>query len=98
MIFDLILAFCLGSVGAAGYLFVFGRLLSTRLFSLESDVADLQERHLRTVRKQAAKERWAGEESTDEKILALAVEPESQAVSKKEWKKWGSLKNSSSEK
>jgi hypothetical protein len=63
-----------------------------RTYSLEVDVADLQDRHLRQVRKAAAEKRWESEETIEDKIAALAVEP---SPKKAGWKKWASKSENS---
>jgi len=86
MIFEYLIAFCLGSLGGILFSWALRWSFRRRLYSLEVDVADLQERHLRSVRKAASKERWDQDDLLDEKIVgALAVKPKSER-----WTKWPS--------
>ena len=66
-----------------------------RLYSLECDMADLQDRQLRSVRKAAANKRWDGEEEFDSKLTSLLQSTPEPA---KRWKKWDSSRSSSSAK
>lgn len=84
------------SVVAVVLSWVFSRTIRTRIYSLECDVADLQDRHLRSVRKAGAIKRWDGEELLDGRIEELTTKAE--VPKQKRWPKWGSSRNSSSEK
>lgn len=77
--------------GVAGY-YAFSWMTRRLLWNLSVDVADLQERHLRSVRKAAAKERWDTDEQLDEKIVG-ALQP---APKTKGWTKWPSSARSES--
>ena len=72
---------------------VFTRTILARVYSLECDVADLQDRHLRVVRKAAADKRWSGEDAIDQSLSDAVAEV--QTAKPKGWAKWGSSKSSS---
>jgi len=75
-----------GLVSATLFSYLFSRTILSRLYSCECDLADLQDRHLRTVRRAAAKDRWDAEDGVDEAIQAnLGNLPKP-----KGWTKWGS--------
>lgn len=94
MFIELFLVILAGVLSAAVFAWVFSTEFRSRLYSLECDLADLQERHLRSVRKASITSRWDKEAELDEKIAGLTVNA---AAAKKEgWTKWGSLRNSSS--
>lgn len=95
MIFDLLFAFLSGSLGAALSVFLLSSRTSSRLYSLECDLADLQERHLTAVRRAAVNKRWQSDDQLDlavEQAVNAAVAPE-----KGKWKKWASRQVSSSD-
>jgi len=89
------IAFGVSLIVAAIFSYAFTRLIRSRLYSLEVDVADLQDRYLRSIRKAAANKRWDGEEELDSKIAEAVLTPV--APAKKGWRKWGSRSESSSE-
>lgn len=75
-----------GLLSAALFSLLFTSRIRSRLFNCECDLADLQDRHLRTVRRDAAKSRWDEEGLTDEQLkLAMTDTPK-----KKGWTKWPS--------
>jgi len=90
--FSILFAFLVSLGTTIAACWVFTRTVLTRIYTLECDVADLQERHLRTVRKAAADKRWSGEEAIDESLNAALTE--TQAAKPKGWTKWGSSKSS----
>lgn len=92
---SIFVAFGVSLLVAVAASWVFTRTVLARIYSLECDVADLQDRHLRTVRKAAADKRWSGEEELDEKI-ANALQP-TETSKKKGWTKWGLKSGSSSD-
>lgn len=87
MIEALLYAFASGLVGGLIVNYLFLWWFRRSLYHLSVDVADLQERHLRAVRKAAAKERWEDQDEIDAKI-AEAVTKQEQP---KGWTKWPSL-------
>jgi hypothetical protein len=95
MFLDLILSFFVSLFSALGFSFLFNRLVLTRLFSLEDQVAVLEERHLSAVRRASIKNRWDQQDLMDTNIEKLA----SEALNPKpeRWKKWGSKSASSSD-
>jgi len=86
MIEAFLTAFGAGVAGGALVSFLFTWNLRRNLYHMNVDVADLQERHLRSVRKAAANERWKVDDELDEKIVG-ALSSTSQP---KGWKKWPS--------
>ena len=96
MYLELLLVFLTGGGAAGIFSYVFSTETRTRLYALECDLADLQERHLKMVRKNSINSRWDKEADVDEKIEALAVPAD--APKKEGWTKWGSSKNSNLEK
>lgn len=93
MILTILAASSAGLLSAWIFLFVFSSRIRSRLYSCECDLADLQDRHLRTVRRDAAKGRWDKEDELDLKIEAAIPK-------KKGWTKWPSSaqsENSSAE-
>ena len=92
MIVELFFAFVSGFFGGILGYYAFSWMTYRELWNLKVDVADLQERHLRAMRKAAAKERWDTQDEIDEKIVgALQSQP-----TKKGWTKWPSLGRSAS--
>lgn len=86
MILELLYAIGAGFLGGVLGYYAFSWMTRRLLYNLSVDVADLQERHLRAVRKAAAKERWDIDENVDANIAkALADTPKS-----KGWTKWPS--------
>ena len=96
MFLEFLLVILAGGVASALFAWVFSTEIRSRLYSLECDLADLQERHLRSVRKASVITRWDKDEGLDEKIAALA--PTAAEPKKEGWTKWASSRNSSSEK
>jgi len=83
-----------GILSASLFTFLFSSRIRSRLYGCECDLADLQDRHLRTVRREAAKERWDHEGLSDEQLKLALGEP----AKKKGWTKWpssGASENSS---
>ena len=96
MYLELFLVFLVGGASAIIFSYVFHNDNRARLYALECDLADLQERHLKMVRKQSINSRWDKEAELDDKIGELAVSPEQ--PKREGWTKWGSSKSSNSEK
>jgi len=86
MIVEFFIAFCGGFLGGILGYYAFSWMTRRLLYNLSVDVADLQERHLRAVRKAASKERWENESELDEKIVG-ALQSTQQP---KGWTKWPS--------
>jgi len=75
-----------GFLGGVIGFYLFFWSLRRSLYSLSVDVATLQDQHLRSVRRSAAKERWDERDELDEKIVGALKQPEQ----KKGWTKWPS--------
>jgi pyrroline-5-carboxylate reductase len=97
MFLSIAIAFAVSGCSAALFSFLFSKLVHARLYSLECDVADLQDRHLRAVRKAGAVKRWDEEEELDEKIKEVVSKQGTQPVPLRgRMKKWVSTSESSS--
>ena len=94
MYLELFLAFLTAGASAGIFAWVFSTEIRARLYALECDLADLQERHLKMVRKNSVNSRWDNEALVEERISALA--PTSEPVKKKGWTKWPSRSENSS--
>ena len=90
MVVELALAFLAGLAGGGLFFFTSSKLICQRIYSLEVDFADLQDRHLRSVRKQAATARW----DKDDALQTTISQNASPEAEKKGWNKWGSSKSS----
>lgn len=86
MILEFFISFAGGIAGGITGYYAFSWMSRRLLYNLSVDVADLQERHLRSVRKAAAKERWDERDEIDEKLLG-ALKGNTQP---KGWTKWPS--------
>lgn len=95
MFIELSLSVAVGAASAAVFAWVFSTEIRSRLYSLECDLADLQERHLRSVRKASILSRWDKEADVDEKISALV--PQRETLKTKGWTKWASKSQNSSD-
>lgn len=88
--------FMAGFIGSLAGFFTGKFTLTRRVLQLEMRQDDLEERHVTNARKAAARARWGSEEQLDlqiESAIGQVKQPE-----KKRWTKWGSSRNSSSEK
>lgn len=94
MFYELISAFIFGIMGAALYEYLAPTTLRTRLYSLEIDLAALQDSHLRSVRRAAIKSRWDKDGELDEQLeQIMSSQPQPKT---KGWTKWGSKSANSS--
>jgi len=92
MIVASLIAFSAGFLGGILGYYLFSWMTRRLLYQLSVDVADLQDRHLRSVRKAAAKERWDEDDQIDMKLEGL-IHP---TAKPKGWTKWGSSRESKS--
>lgn len=96
MLLSIAAGFLAGIVSSVLFKFVFFKIDSSRLYSLECDVADLQDRHLRSVRKAGALKRWDEAEDVDAKIEELTLKGAAKTEPEKgRMKKWLSTSESS---
>jgi len=86
MIFDFLISSGFGLLGGVAGFYLFFWNVRRSLYGLSVDVATLQEQHLRSVRRSAARERWDEKDEIDEKLLGALTKP----AAKKGWTKWPS--------
>lgn len=92
MFLELVLPSLAGVLSAILFAYLFFWKERARLYSLEEQVALLEQRHLSAVRRQAINKRWDEDESLDNAVelaLGKATVPE-----KRKWKKWDSENSS----
>lgn len=92
MLWSILAGSLAGLLSATLFSLLFSSRIRFRLYSCECDLADLQDRHLRTVRREAAKERWDQDALTDEQLKLAVGDP----PKKKGWTKWPSSDRSES--
>lgn len=94
MFLELIVSTLVGSISAILFSYLFFWKERARLYSLEEQVALLEQRHLSSVRRQAINKRWDEDESLDNAVelaMGKATVPE-----KRKWTKWASENSSKS--
>lgn len=86
MMWSIVAALSAGIGSAVLFSFLFNRRILSRLWNCECEIADIMDRHLRTVRREAAKERWDKETQLDLALDQAIAKP----APKKGWTKWPS--------
>jgi hypothetical protein len=94
MLIEIGVAFLVSLVTSALVALAFTRWYRGDLYSLRVDVADLQERHLRAVRKAASLTRWNAEDDLEEKLEKLLP---GEKPKTNRWQKWASKSENSSD-
>lgn len=93
MMISMALAITASVIVSLSVSWAFTRFLHSEIYSLKVDMADIQDRHLRSVRRAAANSRWSEQDELEDKLGSLLPVKQPKV---KRWEKWGSRSENSS--